>query len=528
MTATDRRRPAAEVLDELSLIDTGYRSVQWNEPNLYEQSRPGIVNDLLPSVEPEIVAAVGDVVAELPAVARRSTPPPLPEVSEPEILRHFIRCSQMTYGYESGSNVGVGTCSMKYSPRVNEVVASLPAIQDLHPLQPEEDMQGLLAIMYRFRDWIRELSGMDEVSFQARGGGHGAFMDACMIRAYHHSRGEDHRDEIITCAVSHPCNPATASAAGFKVISLYPDPVTGDLGVDAVRAAISERTAGMMISAPYDTGVFDSRIMEYTRLVHAAGGVVSLDQANFNGVMTRMRAGDLGADMVHFNLHKTFSTPHGGYGPASAAVAVKAPFREFLPVPIVSFDGERYHLEHDLPNTIGKIGTFHGMVLNVLKAYAFVLAMGTDGLRVASEWSVINNNYLIRKLLEVPGVSISWPDRRKLQEARFSLEELHRDTGVTTTDVNYRLCDFGIAPYFESHVPRIVPEPVTPEPTEGQSKADLDRFVEAFRQISDEAHSRPEIVTTAPHRCIIHREVHEYEDLTRIPFTWRAWQRMHG
>jgi len=227
MTATDRRRPAAEVLDELSLIDTGYRSVQWNEPNLYEQSRPGIVNDLLPSVEPEIVAAVGDVVAELPAVARRSTPPPLPEVSEPEILRHFIRCSQMTYGYESGSNVGVGTCSMKYSPRVNEVVASLPAIQDLHPLQPEEDMQGLLAIMYRFRDWIRELSGMDEVSFQARGGGHGAFMDACMIRAYHHSRGEDHRDEIITCAVSHPCNPATASAAGFKVISLYPDPVTG-------------------------------------------------------------------------------------------------------------------------------------------------------------------------------------------------------------------------------------------------------------------------------------------------------------
>ncbi len=526
--APESRDTARDAMEDFERIETGYRSVRWGEPTLYEQSRPGIDNDVLPRMEPEIEAVVGDVTARLPAAARRDAPPRLPEVSEPEILRHFIRCSQMTYGYDSGINVGVGTCSMKYSPRVNEVVAGLPALRDLHPLQDEEDIQGLLAILYRFRDWICELAGMDEVSFQARGGGHGAFTDASMIRAYHLARGEGHRDEIITCAVSHPCNPATASAVGFKVISLYPDPVTGDLGIDAVRAAISERTAGMMISAPYDTGVFDAHIAEYARLVHEAGGVVSLDQANFNGVMTRFRAGDLGADMVHFNLHKTFSTPHGGYGPAASAVAVKAAFRDFLPVPIVTFDGDRYHLERDLPHTIGKVGSFHGMVVNVVKAYAYVLALGAEGLREVSEWAVINNNYLIRKLLEVPGVSISWPDRRKLQEARFSLERLRADTGVTTTDVNYRLADFGIAPYFESHVPRIVPEPVTPEPTEGQSREDLDRFVEAFRQISDEAYTRPEVVTTAPHRCIVHREVHDYQDLTEVPFTWRTWERRGG
>ena len=518
----------AEKLARYEAIETGYHAVRWHEKTLYEHSQPGLVNEVLPRVEAAVADEVGDVTAQLPAAARRAQAPALPEVSEPEILRHFIRCSQMTYGYDSGPNVGVGTCTMKYSPRIDEQLAGLPSVTRLHPLQPEDTMQGVLEVMYAFGEWIRELAGMDEVSFQARGGGHGAFTDACMIRAYHASRGEHHRDEIFTCAVSHPCNPAAASAAGFKVISLYPDEVTGEIGVDALKAAISERTAGIMVTAPYDTGVFDSQIAEYARLVHEAGGVVSLDQANFNGVMTRMRAGDLGADMVHFNLHKTFSSPHGGYGPAAAAVGVKKQFRDFLPVPVVAFDGSRYFLDYDLPHSIGKIGTFHGMVPNVVRAYSYVLAMGTAGLRTASEWAVINNNYLIKKLLEVPGVTISWGNRRKLQEARFSLQKLYEDTGVTTTDFNYRLADFGVATYFESHVPVIIPNPVTPEPTEGQSRADLDRFIEAFHAISAEAYAEPDIVKTAPHRCIIHREIHDYEDLTEIPFTWRVWKKMHG
>ena len=258
-------------------IDTGYRAPRWHEKTLYEQSRVGTVNEILPAVDPEVAAETGAMDA-LPAEARRAVPPAMPEVTEPEILRHYVRCSQMTYGYDSGSNVGVGTCSMKYSPRVNEQLAKMPKVSDLHPLQPEESLQGVLEIMYKMRGWLCELGGMDEVTFQPRGGGHGAYTDACLIRAYHRSRGEEFRDEIITCAVSHPCNPAAAAAAGFKVISLYPDQTTGEIGIDALKAAISSRTAGIMVTAPYDTGVFDSKIAEYARLVHEAGGVVSLDK----------------------------------------------------------------------------------------------------------------------------------------------------------------------------------------------------------------------------------------------------------
>ena len=307
-------------------IDTGYRAIRWHEKTLYEQSRPGTVNEILPALEPALAAETQTVLETLPVKARRAVAPAMPEVTEPEILRHYIRCSQMTYGYDSGCNVGVGTCTMKYSPRVNEQLAKMQKLTGLHPLQPEESLQGLLEIMYSMRNWLCELGGMDEVTFQPRGGGHGAYTNACMIRAYHHSRGEDLRDEIITCAVSHPCNPAAAAAAGFKVISLYPDPISGEIGIEALRAAITPRTAGIMVTAPYDTGVFDSKIAEYAHMVHEAGGLVSLDQANFNGVMTRLRAGDLGADMVHFNLHKTFSTPHGSYGPGAGAVAVKKQF----------------------------------------------------------------------------------------------------------------------------------------------------------------------------------------------------------
>jgi len=509
-------------------IDTGYRAVRWHEKTLYDQSRAGTVNDILPPVEAALADETAAVLDELPEEARRAVPPAMPELTEPEILRHYIRCSQMTFGYDSGSNVGVGTCTMKYSPRLNEQLASSAKITDLHPLQPEESLQGVLEIMYAMRTWLCELGGMDEATFQPRGGGHGAYTDACIIRAYHRSRGEDFRDEIITCAVSHPCNPAAASAAGFKVISLYPDLVTGEIGMDALKAAISPRTAGIMITAPYDTGVFDSKLAEYARLVHEAGGLVSLDQANFNGVMTRLRAGDLGADMVHFNLHKTFSTPHGSYGPGAGAVAVKSQFIDFLPVPLVTRDGSSYHLDYSLPHTIGKVGMYFGMVPNVVKAYAYVLAMGTDGLRAASEWAVINNNYLILKLLEVRGMDISFANRRKLQEARFSLQKLFEETGVSTTDFNYRLADFGVAPYFESHAPRIIDEPVTPEPTEGQSREDLDRFINAFHHISEEAYTEPEIVRTAPHRCTVRREIHDYKSLTEVPFTWRVWKKLQN
>lgn len=511
---------------EYAEIDTGYHAVRWNEPVIYEISRKGSRNEIVAEAEEEIQEAVGDVTEKISEKIRRKQPAPLPELSEPEVMRHYLRLSQQTFGYDSGVNIGLGTCTMKYSPKVNEQLARMSKISALHPLQPEETFQGLLGIMYELRNWLCELSGMDEFSFLPRGGGHGVYTNACIMRAYHKAKGNSHKDEIITCAVSHPCNAGCPSAAGYKVIELHPNKETGDIGMDQMEAAVSERTAGLFLTAPYDTGVFDSQLGEYAELVHSVGGLVSLDQANFNGVMTRMRAGDIGADLMHFNLHKTFSTPHGSAGPATGAIGVKKALRDFLPVPVLEFDGTKYHLNYDLPFTIGKTGSFYGVVLNVIKAYAYVLAMGEQGLRNAAEWAVINNNYLIKKMLEVRGVGIAWPNRGKLQEARFHLQKMKEDTGIGTAEVNLRIADYGIQTYFESHEPVIVAEPVTPEASEGASKEDLDRFVEAFRRISEEAYTNPEIVRTAPHRCAVHQtNMESLLDPKKTIVTWRAYKK---
>lgn len=441
-------------------------------------------------------------------------------------MRHFLRLSQETFGYDSGVNIGLGTCTMKYSPKINDQLAKLPSLAYLHPHQPEETFQGLLEIMYDLRSWLCELSGMDEFSFLPRGGGHSVYTNACIMRAYHRAKGNINKNEVITCAVSHPCNAGCPSTAGFKVIELHPNKKTGDIGLDQLEAAVSERTAGLFLTAPYDTGVFDSQLGEYAKLIHLVGGLVSLDQANFNGVMTRMRAGDIGADMMHFNLHKTFSTPHGSAGPGAGAIGVKKELREFLPAPVLEHDGSHYHLNYDLPNSIGKTGAFYGVTINLLKAYAWILSMGEQGLREASEWAVINNNYLIKKMLEVRGVDIAWPNRRKLQEARFHLQKMKKETGIGSAEVNLRIADFGIQTFFESHEPVIIPEPVTPEASEAASKEDLDRFVEAFHQISKEAYSNPEIIKTSPHHCTIHQtNLDPLLDYKRTRVTWRAYKK---
>lgn len=511
---------------EYAEIDTGYHAVRWNEPVIYELSRKGSRNEIIPEAEDEIQTHIGDVTTKIPEKIRRKDPAPLPELSEPEVMRHYLRLSQQTFGYDSGVNIGLGTCTMKYSPKLNDQLAKLPSIAYLHPLQPEETFQGLLEIIYELRNWLCELSGMDEFSFQPRGGGHGVYTNACIMRAYHRANGNSHKNEVITCAVSHPCNAGCPSTAGFKVIELHPNKDTGDIGLDQLEAVVSDRTAGLFLTAPYDTGVFDSQLGEYAKLIHSFGGLVSLDQANFNGVMTRMRAGDIGADLMHFNLHKTFSTPHGSAGPGSGAIGVKKELREYLPVPVLEFDGSQYHLNYNLPRTIGKTGVFYGVVINVLKAYAWIMSMGEQGLREAAEWAVINNNYLIKKMLEVRGVDIAWPNRRKLQEARFHLQKMKEETGIGSAEVNLRIADFGVQTYFESHEPVIIPEPVTPEASEGASKEDLDRFVEAFRQISEEAYTNPEIVRTAPHRCAIHQtNIEPLLDPKKTMVTWRAYKK---
>jgi len=507
---------------------TGYHAVNWREPVIYQLGQRGRRGHRTPKVEEEIKAIVGDVTSHIPNEMRRKESPKLPEISEPEVVRHYIRLSQQTYGVDSGIHMH-GTCTMKYSPKVDEAIVRSPKLADLHPLQDVETVQGILGILYEFGKLLCEISGMAEFSLQPRGGAHAVFTNARIIRAYHKLNGElEQRNEIITTVLSHPCNGGAPAAAGFKVVTLYPDEETGYPDIEALKAAVSKRTAGLMMTDPYDTGVFDANLEEYVKLIHEAGGLVAIDQANANSVLSRLRIGDVGADLCHFNLHKSFSTPHASTGPGSAAVGASKELSKFLPIPLVRSDGNKYYLDYERPQSVGKVGEFYGVIGNVVRAYAWLLAMGADGLREVSEVAVINNNYLIKKLLEIRGVSLPWQKAHpiRLQEARFSLQKLKEDTGIGVEDVNHRMIDFGLQDMETSHEPWIVPEPFTPEPPETTPKEDLDRFTEVLRQISQEAYTNPEIIKTAPHNAAISRvDQSPSHDPARWAMTWRAYLR---
>jgi glycine dehydrogenase subunit 2 len=384
--------------------------------------------------------------------------------------------------------------------------------------------------MYRLGKWLCELSGMDEFSMQPRAGAHAVLTNALIIRKYHELKGElDQRNEIVTTVLSHPCNGAAPAVAGFKVITLYPDN-TGIPDIEALKAAVSKRTAGLMITDPYDTGVFDENIVEYIKIIHEAGGLVAIDQANANSILGRLRMGDVGADLCHFNLHKSFSTPHASCGPGSAPIGVKEELSKFLPVPVVGYDGNKYYLDYDRPNTIGKSASFYGVIPNVVRAYAWIMSMGADGLMETSEVAIMNNNYLIQKLLKIRGVTLPWNEShpRRMQEARFSLQKMKEETGIGVDGLNRRIVDFGIQRCFSAHEPEIVPEPFTPEPPESNSLEDIDKFAWAIQQISDEAYSNPQIVQEAPHNCAIARvDSSPSKDPKKWALTWRAYLKKH-
>jgi len=502
-----------------------YHAVRWKEPIIFQLSRKGRRGCSPPKTEQEIRNAVGNCASRIPENMLRKSLPGLPELSEPEVVRHYLRLSQQTYGVDSGIHIH-GTCTMKYSPRVNEAVARSPKITDIHPLQDSETVQGVLAIMYQLQRWLSELAGMAEFSLQPRGGAHAVFGNARIIREYHRMNGElDQRNEIITTVLSHPCNGGAPAMSGFKVVTLYPDEETGYPEIEALKTAATKHTAGLMITDPYDTGVFDSNIEEYIKIVHEAGGLVAIDQANANSILGRLRIGDVGADLCHFNLHKSFSAPHGSTGPGSAAMGAKRELAKFLPVPIVTYDGEKYHLEYDRPHTIGKVGEFYGVIQNIVRAYSWIMSMGAEGLLEASEVAVINNNYLIKKLLEVRGVSLPWQKAHplRLQEARFSLEKMKDETGIGVDDVNRRIIDYGLQDMETSHEPWIIPEPFTPEPPETTSREDLDRFAQVLHAISREAYTNPDIIKTAPHNAAISKiDQTPSSDPTKWAMTWRA------
>jgi glycine dehydrogenase subunit 2 len=502
-----------------------FHQASWNEPLIMELSSPGERGILMPQPEQQPSAADGDPLARVPQALRRAEAPRLPELSQPRVLRHFLRLSQETLGNDVNIHLGLGTCTMKYSPKVNEQFVRSPKVADLHPLQDDETVQGMLEVLHRFERMLCEISGMDRFTFQPAGGSQGVYANARMMRAYHATRGQANRDEIITTIFSHPCDGAGPATAGYKVVTVY----AGEKGYpepDAIRRAVSERTAGLMITNPEDTGLFNPHIDEIVEIVHNAGGLCHYDQANANGILGITRARDAGFDLCQFNLHKTFSSPHCAMGMPVGACGVTAELAPFLPLPTVELDGSRYRLDYERPQSVGKIRSFHGVPATVVRSFAWVLSLGAEGLREVAEAAVLNNNYLAARLAGVRGLEVSFAETNpahRLEQIRYSLARLQEETGVGTLDVARRTSDFGVASYFPSHEPWLITEPMTLEPSDSYSRSDLDEYAEIIEEISREAYETPETVLDSPQRSTVHRmDPAPHDDPQRWAITWRA------
>jgi glycine dehydrogenase subunit 2 len=501
-----------------------FHQARWDEPLIFELGRPGERGILPPAVEHEIRAAAGDAVALLPKALRRAALPGLPQIAQPQVVRHYLRLSQENLGLDFNVDIGQGTCTMKYSPKVNDQLAGAPQITALHPLQPEETAQGILEVFYRFEQILKEISGMDRFSLQPGAGSAAIYGAASIIRAYHAERGESaQRREIITTIFSHPSDAACAKAAGFDIVTLYPDE-NGYPDIDALRAVASSRTAGLMVANPEDTGIYNPRIADWVSVVHEAGGLCFYDQANVNGLLGITRAREAGFDLCHFNLHKTFSSPHGCGGPGSGALGVTEALAPFLPTPVVAFDGERYTLDGNRPQSIGKLRSFYGVAGAILKAYAWVMSLGAAGLLEASKVAVLNNNYLLKRMREISGVTAPYAaGRHRIEQVRYSWEELCAETGVRSEDIGLRAADFGVH-YWTSHHPFVVPEPCTLEPTESFSKTDIDEYAAIMQHVAKEAREDPTTLLTAPHNSTVHRvDPASLDDPSQWAITWRAF-----
>ena len=496
-----------------------YHAPVWDEPLIMQMGVEGRRGSHFPSANEEATNLI-------PTGMRRQSRPALPEMSEPDVLRHYLHLSQQTLGMMGISLFG--TCTMKYNPRMTEALAARPQVADLHPNQDPDTLQGVLEIIYNFDLLLRELSGMDQFTFQPAGGADAAYTQACITRAYHAARGElEQRNQIITSIQAHPCNPATSAAAGFEVVTLMLEE-NGYPSLDSLKAAISEKTAAVMINNPDDMGIYNPDIKEWVDLVHDAGGLCFYDHANFNGVMSKIRARELGFDACMFMLHKTFGVAKGGGGPAVGAYGCTTELAEYLPGPIVTTDGEKFVLTDNSSHSIGRVREYWGNVQQVVKAYAWTRAMGADGITEASDISVLLNNYMEKELLKIRGVSRSHPDIDgwRIEMTRYSLGQLYEETGVTAVDVQNRMVDFGVDAFWLSHEPWVVPQPFTPEAGEMWSKEDVDYWIAVLKQISDEAYSDPKIVTTAPHNQTIHKLGPEsLDEPDRWAMTWRAFKR---
>lgn len=506
-----------------------FHQASWNEPIIYELSVPGERGVLVPQLSASAQAEAGDAAELLPASMRRAEEPKLPEIGQPQVARHYNHLSQENLGVDSNIDIGQGTCTMKYSPKVNDRLANLPKVADMHPLQPDATAQGILEIIWRLGQLFKSISGLDEFSIQPGGGTHGILAMATMVQAYWEAKGETDRDTIVTTFFSHPSDAACPIVKGYKAIVLPPD-AEGLPDLEAFKAALkSNKVAAIFMTNPEDTGIFNRRIKEFTRLAHEAGALCCYDQANANGLLGITRTAEADFDMSFFNLHKTFSSPHGCGGPAVGLIACRHELRDYMPAPLVEYSEEKgYYLDFDLAHSCGKVKSFWGVAPVAVRAYAWIMNLGAEGLREVSRVAILNNNYCMKKILAIKGASICFPDHKpRIEQARYSWEQMKKDTGFGTADVSRRIPDYGTH-YWSSHEPWVIPEPFTVEPSESYSKKDLDIFCDILASIARECYEEPEVIRNAPHNSTVHHISHDYfDDPAKWALSWRNYQQKY-
>ncbi|HEU13118.1 MAG: aminomethyl-transferring glycine dehydrogenase subunit GcvPB [Thermoplasmata archaeon] len=429
------------------------------------------------------------------------------------VLRHYVRLSQMNYGVDLNT-YPLGSCTMKFNPKLSEEIVSMDQVRNIHPYQDQSTVQGALQIMYELQEYLKVIGGMDAVTLQPVAGADGEFTGLLLVRAYHEYRKDNKRTEIIVPDSAHGTNPASSTMAGYTTIEI-PSDKNGLVDLDALKEALSDRTAAFMITNPNTLGIFDDNILEIARLVHEKGALLYYDGANLNGIMGITTPGKMGFDIVHFNLHKTFATPHGGGGPGAGPVGVKKHLEQFLPVPVVRYDGKSYYLDYEIKNTIGKVAGFYGNFAVLVRAWAYIKMQGGNGLRHVTERAVLNTNY-IRKRLK-GHYDLPYKELRK-HEVVFSGSNLKK-YGVRTLDVAKRMLDYGVhAPTI--YFPLIVEEALMIEPTETESKDSLDRLADVMIRIAQEAKEDPEKLKNAPFNTAVKR-IDEVEAARNPVLTWK-------
>lgn len=461
---------------------------------VFELSKPGRIGYSLPEMDvPEV-----DLSELIPDGYIREEPAELPEISELDIMRHYTALSKRNHGVDSGF-YPLGSCTMKYNPKINENVARFNGFAHLHPLQDEGSVQGALELMYDLQEHLVEITGMDEVTLQPAAGAHGEWTGLMMIRAYHEANGDHNRTKVIVPDSAHGTNPASATVAGFETLTVKSNEY-GLVDLEDLKRVVGDDTAALMLTNPNTLGLFEENILEMAEIVHGAGGKLYYDGANLNAVLSKARPGDMGFDVVHLNLHKTFTGPHGGGGPGSGPVGVKSDLIPFLPKPILVKNEDGFSFDYNRPQSIGRVKPYYGNFGINVRAYTYIRSMGPDGLKAVTENAVLNANYMMRKL--APAFDLPYDKHCKHEFVLSGRRQ--KKLGVRTLDIAKRLLDFGYHPptiYF----PLNVEECMMIEPTETESKETLDSFIEAMLQIAKEAEENPEIVQEAPHTTVISR-----------------------